>query len=311
MKDLRERASEVNTILQSYLPADTKEFGDIAEAMSYSVLAGGKRLRAIMLLESFRLFNGDADMEKLLAWPFAAAIEFIHAYSLVHDDLPSMDNDMYRRGIPTTHAKYGHAMGVLAGDALLNYAMETVTSAMVGISSLHSEMVSELYRRASLASSIIFTKAGFSGMIGGQVLDINAAPASSNTDPGLSKIRLLKTYELKTSALLQASVCAGAALAGATDGEIKKLESIAYHMGIAFQIRDDILDETSSLEQLGKDVHNDARNDKTTIASLCGIQKSQQMVDERLDSALALIGELPGNTLFFRELIDYLRTREA
>lgn len=310
MTDLREKASYVNSILKKYLPDDTKEFGDITEAMSYSVLAGGKRLRAIMLLESFRLYNGDIDMEKMLAWPFAVAMEFIHAYSLVHDDLPSMDNDMYRRGILTTHAKYGHAMGVLAGDALLNYAFETMSSTIDNLRNLHGEIVGELYAQAARAMSIIASKAGYSGMIGGQVLDIKSPDSDDNFDKGLVKIKLLKTYELKTSCLFRASLCAGAALAGASETEIKKMDSLGYQLGLAFQIKDDILDETATLEQLGKDVHSDRKNNKVTVCSLLGIDKAEEMVTERLNQAKAIISELPGNTEFFSDLADFLRIRD-
>lgn len=309
MIDLREKASSINSILKKYLPEDTHEFGDITEAMSYSVLAGGKRLRGIMLIESFRLFNGDAELEKLLAHPFAAAIEFIHAYSLVHDDLPSMDNDMYRRGILTTHAKYGHAMGVLTGDALLNYAFETMSSVLTNLAGMRGEFTAELYARVSRAISIISQKAGYSGMIGGQVLDVCAPETDSELDKSILKLKLLKIYELKTSALFQASLCAGAALAGASDDELAVLNTFGYQLGLAFQIKDDILDETATLEQLGKDVKNDAKNNKTTICSCMGIQKAQEMVDEKLSLAESLLDKLPGDTGFFRELTDYLKIR--
>ena len=308
--DIREKASEINTILKNYLPDDTKEFGDITEAMSYSVLAGGKRLRAIMLIESFRLFNEDAEMEKLLAYPFAAALEFIHAYSLVHDDLPSMDNDMFRRGIPTTHAKYGHAMGVLAGDALLNYAFETVSSAMSGLSSLRGEFVPELYSRCAKAMKIMSVNSGYSGMVGGQVLDV-CSPLSDNTmDKSVLKVKLLKLYELKTSKLFRSALCCGAVLAGASDEDIKKLDSLGYNIGLAFQVKDDILDQTATLEQLGKDINSDKRNNKTTICSLIGIEASEKFIDEKLNNASAIIETLSGNTAFFKELIDFLRIRE-
>lgn len=310
MLDIRDKASEVNSILKSYLPDDTKEFGDITEAMSYSVLAGGKRLRAIMLLESFRLFNNDRDMEKMLAYPFAAAIEFIHAYSLVHDDLPSMDNDMYRRGIPTTHAKYGHAMGVLAGDSLLNYAFETIAGAMTELSKYRGEFVPEMYRRVANATAYLSTKSGYSGMIGGQVLDINSPDIDTTIDKSVLKIKLLKIYELKTAALFRAALCAGAILAGASDEDIKKLDNLGYNLGLAFQIRDDILDETSTLEQLGKDAGSDAKNNKVTISNLFGIEHADIMVNEKLNNAAKTLEELPGNTAFFSDLINYLRDRE-
>ncbi|MBR5968295.1 MAG: polyprenyl synthetase family protein [Lachnospiraceae bacterium] len=309
MIDLNTKASQINNILQEYLPEETKEFGDITEAMSYSVLAGGKRLRAIMSIESFRLFNNDSDMEKMLVHPFAAAIEFIHAYSLVHDDLPSMDNDMYRRGILTTHAKYGHAMGVLTGDALLNYAFETVTGTLKSLEKLRGEVVPELYARVSNAANILFTKAGYSGMIGGQVLDINF-PNDPNTDKGLLKLRLLKMYELKTSNLFRAALCAGAALAGASDEDLKKLDSFGYNLGLAFQIDDDILDETATFEQLGKDIGSDKKNNKLTICTLLGIDAAKDLSREKLELAAATLETLPGNKEFFNDLIEYLSGRK-
>ncbi|MBP5653183.1 MAG: polyprenyl synthetase family protein [Lachnospiraceae bacterium] len=309
MIDLNAKASQINNILQDYLPEETKEFGDITEAMSYSVLAGGKRLRAIMLIESFRLFNNDSDMEKMLVHPFAAAVEFIHAYSLVHDDLPSMDNDMYRRGILTTHAKYGHAMGVLTGDALLNYAFETVTATLKSLEKLRGEVVPELYARVSNAAHILFTKAGYSGMIGGQVLDVYF-PNDPNADKGLLKLRLLKMYELKTSNLFRAALCAGAALAGASEADIKKLDSFGYNLGLAFQIDDDILDETATFEQLGKDIGSDKKNNKLTICTLLGIDAAKDLSREKLELAGTTLESLPGNKEFFNDLIEYLSGRK-
>ena len=309
MIDLNTKASQINNILQEYLPEETKEFGDITEAMSYSVLAGGKRLRAIMLIESFRLFNNDSDMEKMLVHPFAAAIEFIHAYSLVHDDLPSMDNDMYRRGILTTHAKYGHAMGVLTGDALLNYAFETVTGTLKSLEKLRGEVVPELYARVSNAANILFTKAGYSGMIGGQVLDVYF-PNDPNADKSLLKLRLLKMYELKTSNLFRAALCAGAALAGASAEDLKKLDSFGYNLGLAFQIDDDILDETATFEQLGKDIGSDRKNNKLTICTLLGIDAAKDLSREKLELAATTLESLPGNKEFFNDLIEYLSGRK-
>lgn len=310
MIDLREKAGKVNAILEKYLPADTKEFGQICEAMNYSVLVGGKRLRAIMLLESFRLFNTDPEMEELLAYPYAASIEFIHAYSLVHDDLPSMDNDMYRRGMLTTHAKFGHAMGVLTGDALLNYAFETMSGSMNRITQVHGEIVNELYGRAARAMYIIASRAGYSGMIGGQVIDVCVNNTAELTDSSAIKAQLLKTYELKTSDLFRAALCAGAVLGGASDEYIKRLDKFGYHLGLAFQIRDDILDKTSTLEQLGKDINSDEKNGKQTIAGLLGLQQASVLVDTELNTAEALLDELPGDTSFLKELVNYLRSRE-
>lgn len=310
--DLKEKASFVNEILGRYLPKDTKEFGNITEAMNYSVLAGGKRLRGIMLLESFRLFNNDSTMEEMLAYPFAAAIEFIHAYSLVHDDLPSMDNDMYRRGMLTTHAKYGHAMGVLTGDALLNYAFETMSKAITGLGELRSEFVPELYRRAAQAMHFVSTKAGYSGMIGGQVLDVCILPDkyAAHEDNTYTQM-LLKTYELKTSDLFRAALCAGAILGGASDEDINRLDRFGYELGLAFQIKDDVLDKTSTYEKLGKDINSDEKNSKSTVVTIYGLNKAEQMVSEKLNTALNILEELPGNTEFFKDLVGFLNDRES
>ncbi|MCR5323293.1 MAG: polyprenyl synthetase family protein [Lachnospiraceae bacterium] len=299
--DIKSKAEHINEILRKYLPKQPYAEGGIEDAMEYSVMAGGKRLRGIMLLEAFRLYNCDTDLEKNLAEPFAAAIEFIHAYSLVHDDLPSMDNDMYRRGKLTTHAKYGHAMGVLTGDALLNYAFETMTAAAARLSNMRGEIAAELGMRACRAMMIISEKAGYSGMIGGQVMDV----AQNLT--GLDQ--LYKIYELKTSRLFQAALCAGAILAGAEKEQIAALNDVGYYIGEAFQIRDDILDTTATFEQLGKDIGSDMKNDKKTVASILGIENAQKLTNEYLDKTSQLLSEQPGNKSFFYELVDYLKNR--
>lgn len=320
--DISKRAEQINMILEDHLPKPPYSQGSIEDAMNYSVMSGGKRLRGIMLLEAFRLYNSDKDLEKNLAWPFAASMEFIHAYSLVHDDLPSMDNDMYRRGKLTTHAKYGHAMGVLTGDALLNYAFETMTQAASKLSKVRGEIAAELALRACRAMSVISQKAGFSGMIGGQVMDV--CPQSPEEEPVSGKTvntpasadisdltgHIFKIYELKTSRLFQAAMCAGAILAGADDSQIDALNDAGYFIGEAFQIRDDILDATATFEQLGKDIGSDEKNNKNTIAHLLGIEKAQQLVREYLDKARAIFDEQPGNKEFFNELIDFLCLRE-
>ena len=305
MFDIKEKADLVNNILKEYLPKGSEKEGSIEDAMYYSVMSGGKRLRGIMLIEAFRLFNNDREMEKMLSYPFAAAMEFIHAYSLVHDDLPSMDNDMYRRGVLTTHAKYGHAMGVLTGDALLNYAFETMTDAAVRLSAVRGEIASELLVRAARATAVISSCAGYSGMIGGQVMDV----CEENTSCDLEY--LYKIYELKTSRLFQAALEAGAILGGADDKQTKAMKDFGYYVGEAFQIKDDILDTTATFEQLGKDINSDEKNDKKTVASLLGIEEAQKFVNEYLDKALELLINLPGNKSFFADLVKYLRVREA
>ena len=327
--EIKDKAEHINDILKKYLPKQPYAEGGIEDAMEYSVMAGGKRLRGIMLLESFRLYNSDPDLEKNLVEPYIAAMEFIHAYSLVHDDLPSMDNDMYRRGKLTTHAKYGHAMGVLTGDALLNYAFETMTKAAVKLSGMRGEIAAELAMRACRAMSVIAEKAGFSGMIGGQVMDVCSEKTAMNEMSGSENSMadtnnansgdindnsqdlnfLYKIYELKTSRLFQASLCAGAILAGAEEKQITAMDEIGYCIGEAFQIKDDILDTTADFEQLGKDIGSDAKNNKKTVASILGIENAQNLVEKYLDRAAGLINEQSGNKSFFNELIEYLRIR--
>lgn len=328
--DLSEKAGKINEILKKYLPpipedkkyeADNEsKVASIEEVMEYSVMSGGKRLRGIMLLEAFRLYSLDKDIEKELAEPFAAAIECIHAYSLVHDDLPSMDNDMYRRGKLTTHAKYGHAFGVLAGDALLNYAFEIMSQAALGLTKVRGEMAGELFVRACRAMSAIVTRSGYSGMIGGQVMDVypeaassgNTATAGTIADPDekARKIdRLYRIYELKTSRLFQAALCAGAILAGAEKEQIADMEEIGYCIGEAFQIKDDILDKNASFEELGKDIGSDEKNDKTTSVTLLGVNEAEEASEQFLDRAVTLLGKQPGNKDFFRDLTQFLKVR--
>ena len=294
---LKTRIDHINEILERYLP-ETDEYGRICEAMRYSVLNGGKRLRAIMLLESFRMFSNDTELEKLIAEPFVAAIEFIHGYSLVHDDLPAMDNDVLRRGKPTTHVAFGHAMGVLAGDALLNYAFETI-----GRISDNSEAFEKDYgMRVLKAFRILSEKAGYSGMIGGQVLDTTekySPDKKCNGYESISRLGLtpeeedkikfaLRIYELKTSRLFQASLMCGAVLGGACDDDVKKLEESGRALGLAFQIEDDILDMTSDAETLGKSVNIDEKNGKETVARLLGLSKAGELV--KVYTALATNG---------------------
>lgn len=301
---LKEKADLIELLLKKQMPADTGEFGNIVDAMDYSVLGGGKRLRAIMLLEAFRMYSADNDMETMIAYPYAAAMECIHGYSLVHDDLPSMDNDMYRRGKLTTHAKYGHAMGVLTGDALLNYASELIFNAQERLLSLNGESISEIGYRAAKAGRIIFECSGFSGMIGGQVLDVSGR---SETEDKVAA--LLNIYELKTSRLFEAAVCAGATLGGADDKEVSMLREYASGLGQAFQIRDDILDITSSLEEIGKASGHDAETGKSTIPALLGLDGAEALVKTLSDKCCKALDSIDSGTMFFRDLASYLISR--
>ncbi len=289
-EELRTRTENAEKIIGKYLPEETGFQKTVLEAVNYSVTAGGKRLRPILLMETFRLFGG----EGTLAEPFMAAIEMIHTYSLVHDDLPAMDNDEYRRGKKTTHAAYGEAMGILAGDALLNLAFETAAGAFD----------IETSRRTAKALQILSRKAGIYGMIGGQTVDVE-----SEGQP-LSKEKLDFIYRLKTSALIEAAMMTGAVLAGATEEETAVIERTACDVGLAFQIQDDILDVTSTLETLGKPIHSDDKNNKTTYVTLEGLEKAKKDVEEISERALATLASLNRRNEFLEELIRMLITRE-
>ena len=262
------------------------------EAMNYSLMAGGKRLRPMLMQETHRLFGGDSPA---LA-PFMAAMEMIHTYSLVHDDLPAMDNDDYRRGRLTTWRVYGEDMGILAGDALLNYAFETAFQAF----SLAPEEASSIGR----ALQVLGEKAGIRGMIGGQVIDVG------KTGQAVEKEVLDTIYELKTGALIEASMMVGAILAGASEEEIKTVEKIASCVGLAFQIQDDILDVTSTPEVLGKPVHSDEKNEKTTYVTLMGAGEAARIVEERSNEAIRLLNTLPGENPYLAQLLVQLIHRD-
>ena len=292
-EEQQKKTAEMNRILSQYLPKEEGFQGKIMEAMQYSVTAGGKRLRPMLLWEVYRMFGG---MYEEAVAPFMAAIEMIHTYSLVHDDLPAMDNDTYRRGKLTTHAKYGEAMGVLTGDALLNYAFEVMATAV-------AEAKEEQMRPAAKALQIMAEKAGIYGMIGGQVVD---------TEPhGETTIELLDYInKRKTAALLEACMMAGATLAGATKEEVQKLEEIAEKVGLAFQVQDDILDVTANEEVLGKPLHSDEKNGKQTYVALVGLDGAREVVTRLSKEAVELFDTLPYENAFLRELLLSLITRE-
>ena len=289
-EELRTKTEEIEKLLTAYLPEETGFQKTVLEAVNYSVLAGGKRLRPMLMKETYQMFGGRGKVVE----PFMAAIEMTHTYSLVHDDLPAMDNDEYRRGKKTTHAVYGEAMGILAGDALLNLAFETAAGAFD----------IETSARTSKALQILSKKAGIYGMIGGQVVDVE-----SEGQP-LSREKLDFIYRLKTSALIEAAMMVGAVLAGASDDEVAAIEHVANDVGLAFQIQDDILDVTSTLEVLGKPIHSDDKNHKTTYVSLEGLDKAKKDVEEISERALSTLASLNHKNAFLEELIRMLITRE-
>ncbi len=290
-QEMQKKVEGIEGILRKYLPEEKGFQKTVLEAMNYSVLAGGKRLRPLLMQETYRLFGGK---DKVVE-PFMAAIEMIHTYSLVHDDLPAMDDDEYRRGRKTTHAVYGEAMGILAGDGLLNFAFETALKAFSETDSCGA---------AARALTVLAAKAGVYGMIGGQTADVEAE--------GLEEVsleRLLFIHAHKTAALIQAAMMVGAILAGAAGEEVARVEKCAYDVGIAFQIQDDILDVTGSLEELGKPVGSDAKNRKQTYVTIKGLEESAKEVDRLSREAADILDGFGGDGEFLKQLVLSLINR--
>lgn len=295
-RERKERAEKIEAVIVKYLPKEEGYQKSVEEAMNYSILAGGKRLRPMLLKETFDMFGGSGR----IADPFMAAIEMVHTYSLVHDDLPCMDNDEYRRGRKTTHVVYGEGMAVLAGDALLNFAFETAVKAFSLVGE-EGEM-----EKIAKALAVFAKKAGIYGMIGGQTADIEAENAENEVTEEL----LLFIHEHKTAALIQSAMMTGAILAGASEEEIEKVGRCAYNIGLAFQIQDDILDVTGSLETLGKEAGSDEKNKKTTYVTLKGIEEARKEVERLSEEAIAIVSSFGQRNVFLEELIRQLITRE-
>ena len=279
------KVREIEEILSTYLPPKEGFQKNVMDAMEYSVTGGGKRIRPMLMKETFSLFGGEGKIIE----PFMAAQEMIHSYSLVHDDLPAMDNDEYRRGKKTTHVAYGEALGILTGDALLNFAFETAVKAF--------EMEPEKSVLIGKALKILADKAGIYGMIGGQVVDVQSCGEN------LSEDMLNFIYTLKTGALIESSMMIGAVLAGAEEEQVKTVEKIARDIGIAFQIKDDVLDVTSTTEELGKPVYSDEKNNKTTYVTLYGLEEAERKVEELSEEAIRLLDGLNHENEFLKELI--------
>lgn len=298
-EELGVRVERVNKIVGEFLPKEELLQKTIFEAMNYSLLAGGKRIRPILMEEAYHMFSAKNKVDHDSAIKaFMAAMEMIHTYSLVHDDLPAMDNDEYRRGKKTTHAVYGETMGILAGDALLNYAFETAAEAF------GDENVDASYLRAY---QVLAKKAGAYGMIGGQVVDIET---EGMTKEQVNIERLEYIHLLKTAALLESSLMIGAILGGASREEVAAMEQIGRKVGVAFQIQDDVLDVTSSMEVLGKPIGSDEKNNKVTYVTLVGLEKAQEEVAKLSNEALALVDGLSVQSEFLKETILYLIHRE-
>lgn len=294
-KVMNERAACAETEIKAFLPEEEGALKLICEAMNYSILAGGKRLRPVMLKAAADMFGG---CPKALIAPFMAAIEMIHTYSLVHDDLPAMDNDEYRRGRLTTWKVYGEDMAILAGDGLLNYAYETAAKAFDAAAD-EAEL-----RRVAEAMKVLAAKPGIYGMLGGQAVDVkqNGQKVPAET--------LKFIYEMKTSALMECSLMIGAILAGADKKAVADMETAARYAGFAFQIQDDILDVTSSLEVLGKKTHSDEKNDKTTYVTLFGLDGAKAYVEKLSYKAIELLEMQKGDSSFLKALLEWLIRRE-
>ena len=288
--ELKKRTEEIEAVLKSYLPKEEGFAKTMAQAINYSLMAGGKRLRPMLLLETSRMFGG----EEKLAYPFMTAMEMIHTHSLVHDDLPALDNDDYRRGRLTTHKVYGEAMGVLSGVALLNYAYEVMLTAF--------DLTEDDYgiQRVVKALKVVANKTGIYGMLGGQSVDVE------NDGKPMSREMLDYIYKNKTSALIEGSMMAGAILGGASSEEAAVVEKAASQIGLAFQIQDDILDVTSTAEELGKPVHSDEKNHKTTYVTIMGINEASQQVADLSEEAVKLLEGLNKKNEFLLTLVKEL-----
>lgn len=293
-KELEQRTSEINACLEGYLPKEEGFQKTLFEAVNYSLRAGGKRLRPMLMQETCRLFTGRV-MD--CVYPFMAAMEMIHTFSLVHDDLPCIDDDMVRRGKPSTWAEFGEDMAVLAGDGLMIYAFETACKAF------EKAEDSEELARIGQAMGILAGKAGIYGMIGGQTVDVELAGGPIPAD------KLDFIYRLKTGALIEASMLIGAVLGGAAQEDCKIVESLASRIGRAFQIQDDILDVTGQEAVTGKPSGSDEKNQKTTYVTLEGLEKARKEVERLSEEAIQELDKLPGNNEFLENLIRLLANR--
>ena len=302
----QEKTEDAERIVTNYLPREEGRQKTVIEAMNYSVLAGGKRLRPVLMKEAYMMFGGRD--EKVIG-PFMAAIEMIHTYSLVHDDLPALDNDEYRRGRKTTHAVYGPGMATIAGDALLNYAFETALSAAEDVTDL-PEYDGRVSSRFVAALQVLSEKAGIYGMVGGQCADIEAEHRNDITSDDL-----LFIHENKTGALIECSLMIGAILAGASTADVHKMEQVGSNVGVAFQIQDDILDIIGDEKTLGKPIGSDEKNEKTTYVSLHGMEESKMEVQRLSDEAISLLDGLARQEqledLFLKQLVTWLIHREV
>ncbi|NLM12242.1 MAG: polyprenyl synthetase family protein [Epulopiscium sp.] len=288
-KELDTKVDIVNQYLDGFIPQAQGYAEVIYDAMRYSSFAGGKRLRPILMLSAFEAVGGVGE----IVYPFACALEMIHTFSLIHDDLPAMDNDDYRRGKLTNHKVYGEGLAILAGDALLNLAFET----MITATKKHRSW------EAIDAMDVIAYAAGIKGMIGGQVVDL----ISENKIIDLDTLHYI--HKNKTTAIIQAALKAGALLGKGTPEEIEALDKFGYCLGMAFQIQDDILDIISTQEELGKPIKSDEKNGKATFVSLKGLDFSKQYVKQLSQDAIHYMEDFKEKGQFLSWLSEYLMSR--
>lgn len=293
--NLEQFFKENKQLLEEYLTASISELqapSVIVDAMKYSLDAGGKRIRPLLLLATLQSFGKD----ETIGLPVAAAVEMIHTYSLIHDDLPCMDDDDYRRGKLTSHKVFGEAMAVLAGDALLTYSFQVITK-------LIKEYKIDPLTGMKLVEELAIA-AGPEGMVGGQVADMEGEGKSLNLND------LIYIHEHKTGKLLEFSLVAGATLANASEEEIKKLRDVAYHIGLAFQIKDDILDIEGEQEKIGKRVGSDTANDKVTYPSLLTLEGAKDKLQEHINTAKELLSSLELKNDLLHQVCDLIGNRD-
>ncbi|MBQ2695897.1 MAG: polyprenyl synthetase family protein [Clostridia bacterium] len=278
-----------NQSLQKFFAKKENHQRTVYDAMEYSLFSGGKRIRPVLCGACAELFGGDIEE----AMPFACAVEMIHTYSLIHDDLPCMDDDDLRRGKPTNHVVYGEAMAVLAGDALLNCAFETALNFSKSSPAVTLE-----------ALKVIATLSGTEGMIGGQVIDLESEGTEIDT------VTLMAMHICKTGALMMAAAKAGAIVGGGTKEDVLNMEKFARYLGVAFQIKDDILDVESTTEILGKPIGSDSENEKTTFVTLYGLEQSKKMLEDYTRMAIETLEPYGEKADFLRGLADFLLQRD-
>ncbi len=282
----------IETALGRYLPAGEYEEQQLIDAVRYSLDLKGKRVRPSLTLAFAELCGGTVDM----ALPFACAVEMIHTYSLIHDDLPCMDNDDFRRGKPSNHKVFGEDIALLAGDALQSIAYETMLS---------DEAVAAVGgKRAAKAARILANRSGLLGMVGGQVIDLSL----EHREVGAEIVQLME--EKKTACLIEAACMMGCVVAGATDAQINAAERYAHAIGLAFQIVDDILDVTSTAEELGKPIGSDAENEKNTFMSLLGIERCREMVADLTEEAIRALDVFDGDAGDLKDFAVQLANRK-